>query len=659
MYTGHIYNNEGLPLSGVRVSDGQNIATTDSEGRYSLAGWEHAHVISVQMLTRHHDDWYRYIDEDVVVYDFYISPYVSENECTFFHFSDTEIFIDGARPEGWVGGIKILCDEYKPDFIIHTGDICRRIGLEQHRYAMNSENMGVPVRYTLGNHDYVNDKYGEYTFERLYGPVWYSFELGKIHFVVLPIPRGEVPGIYKSDDRLVWLKNDLEAMSSDKRPIFLCHEPCNGFEYSCILQSEHRTVNLKKYNPLAWVFGHLHVDYIRETDGRFHIGTGRPDFGGIDGSPAGCRLIKVNKDQKLSTKIIYNKASNNLCEAERQVIAKNFCFTAPLYAEEKIFVSTFDDGCPSDCAIIALAKNGNTIWEYRTTSSVKWNIAYENGFIFAKDDFGIVHAISASDGKAIWTKKLTSEHMTTASGGLKVQDGRLYVATNERAFIINALNGEILLASEYSDISSSAAATVSPIPFGNKLLWGKHWRGLICFDGENGKTLWHNKDTIDFLAEPIVVGGSIYAPTRYKIAKLDENGNIVAESKSHSEKFFNTTSTPLYHSGKLFVPTAEQGLGVYDGETLELIKFISTSPSLIAAAPYNPIGEQTVFGKPIIDGESLIFTAADGNVYFCDAESYEVKRVVSIGHPILSGVTATDEGYYVCDFDGGLSFIGK
>jgi outer membrane protein assembly factor BamB len=256
----------------------------------------------------------------------------------------------------------------------------------------------------------------------------------------------------------------------------------------------------------------------------------------------------------------------------------------------------------------------------------------------------------------IWKKKLFANNAIATSGGLTVKNGKIYVGTNERVYVIDAKSSEILAESKYLD-SSALSTMVSPLPFEGKILWGKHWRGLVCFDEKSGETLWQNKDVIDFLAEPIIVNDVIYVPTRYRISKLDKSGNIICESEKESENFFNTPSTPLYYKGRLFVPTTERGMGIYNADTLDLITYIGTSPSLIAAATYNPIGEQTVFGKPIIDDGILIFAAADGNVYFCDAESYEVKRTVSIGHPILSGIIKTDFGYCVTDFDGGVSFI--
>ena len=658
MYTGHIYNNEGIALEGIKVSDGRNIATTDASGYYSLPGWEKANVISAQILTNHHNDWYRYIDKEHLVYDFYISPYssIKKNDALFLHFSDTEIFIDGASTDQWIDFVKDVKNEFEPDFIIHTGDICRRRGLEAHHYAMNSDNMGIPVRYTLGNHDYVDDRYGEYTFERLYGPIWYSFDLGKVHFVVLPISEGEVKGLYSKDEMLIWLKNDLEAMDKSKRPIFLCHEPCKDFEEKCVILGKEEKIDLKEYDVLAWVFGHLHVDYVYESDGRFHIGTGRPDFGGIDGTPAGCRYIKIDEHKKLSTKVKYNSSFDNNCEVTRYVIGKGCCFTTPVYAEGDIFASVFDDSFPSECSIVRISTAGDIVWKKKMRSPIKWNIGYDNGVIYAKDDFGVVYALSAKSGDEIWTREINKNGNTTVCGGLNIQDGKIYTGTNSKAFILSTKSGEIITESEYSD--NGVSASVSPKHIGDSVIWGKHWKGLICFD-ENGKTLWHNKDAIDAFAEPILVGDYIYAPSRYSIIKIDKNGNTVKKSEKHSEKFFNSTSTPLYYNGKLLVPSTECGLGIFDADTLDLIKYIHTSPSLIAAASYNPKGETSVFGTPIIDDDTLIFTAGDGKVYFCDLENFEIKRTVSIGHPILTGVTKTENGYCVTDFDGGISFIKK
>ena len=52
---------------------------------------------------------------------------------------------------------------------------------------MNTSNMDCPMFYCIGNHDLVKGKYGEEVFENVYGPVYYSFDFGNVHYVVTPI----------------------------------------------------------------------------------------------------------------------------------------------------------------------------------------------------------------------------------------------------------------------------------------------------------------------------------------------------------------------------------------------------------------------------------------------------------------------------------------
>ena len=56
---------------------------------------------------------------------------------------------------------------------------------------MNTENMDCPVFYCIGNHDLVKGKYGEELFESIYGPVYYFFDAGNVHYVVTPMPPEE------------------------------------------------------------------------------------------------------------------------------------------------------------------------------------------------------------------------------------------------------------------------------------------------------------------------------------------------------------------------------------------------------------------------------------------------------------------------------------
>ena len=56
---------------------------------------------------------------------------------------------------------------------------------------MNTENMNCPVFYCIGNHDLEQGKYGEEIFESVYGPVYYSFDVAGVHYIVTPMPYGD------------------------------------------------------------------------------------------------------------------------------------------------------------------------------------------------------------------------------------------------------------------------------------------------------------------------------------------------------------------------------------------------------------------------------------------------------------------------------------
>lgn len=656
MYTGHIYDTFGNPIPNAKVSDGLNIAITDENGAYTLNGWERAHVISVQILTVYHDDWYRYIDESVHEYDFYVSPYINNNEVSFLHFSDTEILIDGAHPSMWIDFVKGAVEKRSPDFIIHTGDICRRKGLELHKRAMCSENMGLPVRYTLGNHDYVDDKYGEYTFERLYGPLWYSFDVGCVHFVVIPITNGETKGVYLPEDNVRWLKNDLSMMDESKRLVILSHDHNDSFENECVYKRGEIAVELKNHRILANVFGHSHLNYLREIDGRYNIGTSRPDLGGIDGTPASCRYVKIDKDGNLFSILDYDEETGEKNAFGRTALDGNICFTSPLYAENAIFVPTFNDGYPKENYVYKLSMDRTILGRCKIEGSVKWNMAYGNGILYAVDDTGKIYFINAENCEILKTAKLPNQRLPAYSGGVTLSGELLYAATTEKICVYDAKSGELISAIN-DGIDSGASSVSAPIIYDGKIIRGKHWRGLICTDAKSGEVLWYNKDVKDCVENPIRVGDDIIAPTRFFVSKIDKNGNTIAKSTERGQNSYNVTAEPIYHNGHLYVPTSDCGIEVLDYETLEHLHSFDCGKSLLGAVSYLPKWTKATFGKPILKDDTLIFSAADGCVYFYDVITYELKKCVKIGHPILSGAVETDKGLCVADFDGGVSFI--
>ncbi|MEJ5171401.1 MAG: calcineurin-like phosphoesterase C-terminal domain-containing protein, partial [Fimbriimonadales bacterium] len=106
--------------------------------------------------------------------------------------------------------------------------------------------LSFPWRYVIGNHDLnfdaEDDPHSDEHFERVFGPAYYSFDVGGAHFVVLDDvewigaenAKKENPertrGFYRSalgPRQLKWLENDLRLVPKDRLVVVMMHIPLN------------------------------------------------------------------------------------------------------------------------------------------------------------------------------------------------------------------------------------------------------------------------------------------------------------------------------------------------------------------------------------------------------------------------------------------------
>ncbi|MGI9466727.1 MAG: calcineurin-like phosphoesterase C-terminal domain-containing protein [Rubripirellula sp.] len=100
--------------------------------------------------------------------------------------------------------------------------------------------IGIPWYNVIGNHDLnleaKTDDQSDETFERIYGPPYYSFDYGPTHFMVLDDvhwhgPEGEKKGGYHggfSDQQLTFIRNDLALIPKDQLVVLMMHIPLDG-----------------------------------------------------------------------------------------------------------------------------------------------------------------------------------------------------------------------------------------------------------------------------------------------------------------------------------------------------------------------------------------------------------------------------------------------
>jgi len=102
------------------------------------------------------------------------------------------------------------------------------------RYEEAVRRMGVPFFQVIGNHDLdfdgATDEATTRTFSEHFGPRYYSFDRGDVHYVVLDDVLYHGAGYigYLGYDQLRWLENDLALVESGSPVILVTHIPVVG-----------------------------------------------------------------------------------------------------------------------------------------------------------------------------------------------------------------------------------------------------------------------------------------------------------------------------------------------------------------------------------------------------------------------------------------------
>src|SRR5699024_6678038 len=145
------------------------------------------------------------------------------------------------------------------------------------RYNRIMKTVDTPVYNILGNHDINFDtegnRYAKETYKSHYGPTYFSFDYGDVHFIALDNidymgQEGDDHGGYRgylSDIQLEWIHNDLRHVDNDKLIVLLAHIPL----YSSDSDAEGvNTVNrealfdlLEDRDRVLFLGGHRHMTF--------------------------------------------------------------------------------------------------------------------------------------------------------------------------------------------------------------------------------------------------------------------------------------------------------------------------------------------------------------------------------------------------------------
>lgn len=151
--------------------------------------------------------------------------------------------------------------------------------LPEYLNTINSQVKGLQIFHTIGNHDYdykaTNDRDAESRFMDYIAPTYYSFNLGKVHYVVLDdIDCSNYDGTTSRDyekrvsaEQLSWLAKDLSHVDKSVPLVVVMHaqvfypSQTDGFKVDHDVLNTTQLLNVLDGYKVHFITGHTHLNY--------------------------------------------------------------------------------------------------------------------------------------------------------------------------------------------------------------------------------------------------------------------------------------------------------------------------------------------------------------------------------------------------------------
>ncbi|MCM0252217.1 PQQ-binding-like beta-propeller repeat protein [Bacteroides fragilis] len=608
-------------LGGIKVSDGLNVTETAKDGTYTLPGHARQRFIFIttpsgyKTLNKH----YHKIDSRTNGYDFGLLTYHpgigKDGSHQYVHVSDTEIFNTEGN-EAWVKNIREYAANENAAFIIHTGDICYENGMKKHIKLMNTENMNVPVFYCIGNHDLVKGKYGEEVFENNYGPVYYSFDVANVHYIVTPMPGGDHKPGYTRLDVCRWLKNDLAHIKPGTPIVVFNHDILTYGDEFIYKGSETESIDLNKHNLKAWVYGHWHINHVKKQGSVYTVCTSALDKGGIDHSTSAFRIMHVDGKGDFSSELRYSYLNNSICiaspaghTASPEVTVNVYSSASPV---RRVTYTCLDQDKP---VLRGKRLSQSSDWCWTATLPLKETHAgkeltiqveaeFKNGET-ARSEKNFVYLLQQADIRLTenWDNLLgNATHTTKAATALDSIPGLAWVKNiGANIYMTSPLihNGNIYTASVDEDLKGRAhiyaldgksgeikwkypvkSSVKNTIAIDNGLVFAQDVLGnLYAVDCESGKLCWESKLPVNGLPALIdglvACDGVVYAGTGKALSAFEaRTGRRIWKNEGWSQRE-GTTSTLTQGNGILIGSVQWSALYGNDSKTGKMLWSVS------------------------------------------------------------------------------------
>ncbi len=235
-------------MKGVAVSDQVNVVITDANGFYNLPNSKgFGYVFMTQPNGfKAQRSYFQKVDLGLsaVHVDFALVKVNTPTQFKFIHASDTHI---SDKSLDRIAKFHAVIDSVRPDFVLVTGDLVKdalRVGEKEatslyELYKNEMAKVGPTVWNVPGNHEIFGIErelskvspdhplYGRKMYRSYFGPDYYSFNYGGIHWVALNSLDFDDMWYYGGIDSVQreWLKKDLAAQPAKMPVVTFQHVP--------------------------------------------------------------------------------------------------------------------------------------------------------------------------------------------------------------------------------------------------------------------------------------------------------------------------------------------------------------------------------------------------------------------------------------------------
>ena len=597
-------------LSGAVVSDGFTLVKTDAKGRFDISLVERSRFVSLYTPTGYRHTTPIHIDVRGGAPSGYLFGVIPADDYTgeFIQMSDIEerTYLD------WMDEFKSYMSVKKVDFVAVTGDICYAPGLQLTGTEFNTEDVGVRMVYTLGNHDLIKGykdaqgrDYGEKPYEDQFGPVWYSFNIKGVHYMVTPMLIGDATPSYTPDDVYRWMAADLETLQEGTPVVIFNHGVLGNTEH-LMLKGESVELDLSAYNVIGYIYGHNHVNYHYVNDhGTQMICTIAPNKGGNDHSPSSWRLFSV-KEGAMTNELHFSPVPKHIA-ANGRVVGDKVEISAVVY-----------DG-KSDVENVRVVHNGSAVnmtrvngftWraevpysegKYKigalfTDSEVRVEeVKFQKGIVWERQLNGFgglgtpivssdliyvplvddqmsehcgVVALDKNTGEQVWYYKTRG----SVRNNMALEEGLLFVSdVTSVLYALNPVDGSLVWSYKFRK-DGMHPCNSQGVCYSDGMLYVGQGLHLTALKAKDGSVVWKNtkvRNTGITDVSTYAVADGVLCVNAYWVARygFDAATGEFLWQKNDSETRYST-GTPVYHEGKWYF-TAYQTLVEMDPRTGE------------------------------------------------------------------------------------------